>query len=196
MTRYEDVMHAAQLGVDALGFIFYPKSTRYVTIDKVKDLIRDVPPFIDIVAVLVNEEPDFVRYLISELPISLLQFHGDETEHFCQQFNKPFIKALSPKNSDDINSFLTNFASARALLLDSGTQGSLGGTGDTFDWSIIPTQSKKPFILAGGLNEFNVIEALRVCSPYAVDVCSGIEALPGIKDPIKMSRFIKVLWGR
>lgn len=133
MTRYEDVMHAARLGVDALGFVFYPKSTRYVTIEKVQELTRDLPPFIDLVAVLVNAEPEFVRAVINELPVSLLQFHGDENDLYCQQFNKPFIKAISPKSEDEITSSVNTFLSAKALLLDACTQSSPGGTGNSFD---------------------------------------------------------------
>ena len=196
MTRIEDIDHAVYIGVDALGFIFYPKSARYVSIEKVKELLKNVPPFIEAVAVLVNAEPDYIERLLNELPINLLQFHGDESPEFCHQFHKPFIKAIHPQSESHIQKSIDDFSQAQALLLDTPAEHIRGGSGHTFDWRIIPKDMPKSYILAGGLNEFNVLDAINICNPYAVDVCSGIEALPGIKDHIKMSRFIKALWGR
>lgn len=195
MTRSEDIVHAINLGVDAIGLIFYSKSSRNISISHALKLIQDLPPFVDVVAVLVNPDADFVQQIVDELPIDLLQFHGDETPEFCKQFNKPFIKAMHPKTANQIKNVVQEFSSARAILLDSASSTSRGGTGLTFDWHIIPGNLSKPYILAGGLNEFNVIDAVKLCKPYAVDVCSGIEAVPGVKDHIKMSRFIKAIWG-
>lgn len=195
MTRAEDIAHAVNLGVDAVGLIFYPKSARNVTIKQAMELTKDLPPFVDAVAVLVNPERDFVQELVDELPIQVLQFHGDESPQFCQQFNRPFIKAIHPNAADQVKRNEQEFAQARALLFDTPSDLSRGGTGLTFNWQIIPDDLDKPYLLAGGLNEFNVLDAINACKPYAVDVCSGIEALPGVKDHIKMSRFIKALWG-
>jgi len=195
MTRAEDIAQAIQLGVDAIGLIFYEKSARYVTIDKAKELLKNLPPFVAVVAVLVNPEKQFVQELLKELPIQLLQFHGDESPAFCQQFNKAYIKAIHPESSETIEKASQDYAKAEALLLDTASSTQRGGTGQTFDWSLIPKALTSPLILAGGLNEFNVGKALKACNPYAVDICSGIEALPGVKDPHKMNRFIKVLWG-
>ncbi|MFI4962552.1 MAG: phosphoribosylanthranilate isomerase [Legionellales bacterium] len=194
MTRSEDVYHACSLGVDAIGFIFHPKSSRFVTIGQVQKLIQDLPPFVDAVAVLVNPEKEFVDELIGALPINLLQFHGDETPEFCQQFSTSFIKAIQPNSTEAIEQSLSIYTRASALLLDTPSQTSRGGTGICFDWNIIPKNTSKPYVLAGGLNASNVQDAVTACSPYAVDVCSGIEIEPGVKDHLKMSRFIKALW--
>ncbi|MGF2325010.1 phosphoribosylanthranilate isomerase, partial [Acinetobacter baumannii] len=155
----------------------------------------NIPPFVDIVAVLVNPEQSFVQLIINEIPVQLLQFHGEESSEFCRQFNKPFIKAIHPKTAIQIQSAVDEFFDASAILLDTPSDKGRGGTGLTFDWNIIPENLSKPYILAGGLNESNILEAITMCHPYAVDVCSGIEASPGVKDHLKMSRFIKAIWG-
>lgn len=195
MTRAEDIAHACSLGVDAVGLIFYSKSTRYVNIEQAQALAAHVPPFVDLVAVLVNPDVDFVRELIKKVSVQWLQFHGDESPNFCCQFDKPFIKAIHPQSDAQIHSAENAFSGAKALLFDTPSASHRGGSGLSFDWSIIPNQTEKPFILAGGLNEFNVAEAVKMTHPFAVDVCSGVEAMPGVKDHIKMSRFIKALWG-
>jgi phosphoribosylanthranilate isomerase len=194
MTRAVDIEHAINLGVDALGFIFYEKSSRYVSMAQAKELLKNLPPFVDAVAVLVSAETEFVTRLINELPIKLVQFHGDERAEFCEQFNTPYIKAIHPHTAEYILNSMEEFRSAQALLLDTPSNTMRGGSGLAFDWEVIPKSLSKPFILAGGLNEFNVQKAIELCSPYAVDVCSGIEALPGIKDHMKMSRFMAAIW--
>ncbi|MBI2786645.1 MAG: phosphoribosylanthranilate isomerase [Legionella longbeachae] len=194
MTRSEDIAHAIHLGADAIGLIFYAKSARSISIEQAKVLLKDHPPFVDAVAVLVNPEYDFVKKLIEELPIQVLQFHGDEPEQFCQQFNMPFIKAIHADSAEYIQQAEQDYISAQALLLDTPSETARGGTGLSFDWNIIPKIRAKPYILAGGLDEFNMLEAIKLCHPYAVDLCSGIEASPGIKDHGKMSRFMQNLW--
>lgn len=194
MTRIEDVRYAITLGADDLGFIFYPKSPRNVSIEQAKILLTEVPDFVTTVGVLVNPEPSFVAQLLAELPLQRLQFHGEETPEFCQQFNKPYIKAIHPHNADQIKAACGTYQSADALLLDTPSE-SRGGTGQSFDWQIIPHDVAKPFYLAGGLDEFNIAEALKASNAHAVDLCSGIEAEPGIKDHHKMSRFMKALRG-
>lgn len=193
MTRSNDIAHAISLGVDAIGLIFYPGSSRAITLDQGKALLKNLPPFVDAVAVLVNPDRTFVQQIIAELPIQLLQFHGDESLTFCQQFNKPYIKAVHPDSSEHIHQCVQDFASASALLLDTPSDRARGGTGLAFDWNIIPKNLTKPYILAGGLDEVNVQDAIKSCHPYAVDLCSGIEASPGIKDHEKMSRFMQKL---
>jgi phosphoribosylanthranilate isomerase len=195
MTRAEDIAHACSLGVDAIGLVFHPKSARNITVKKASELLKDLPPFVAAIAVLVNPEKVLVEELLNELPLQSLQFHGDESFEFCQQFNKPFIKAIHAEDAAVIMHSMDEFNKAQALLLDAASHKAYGGTGISFDWHIIPKQLPKPYILAGGLNEFNVRDALQVCRPYAVDVCSGIEAMPGVKDHSKMTRFIKALWG-
>lgn len=196
MTQIEDVDYAIRLGVDAIGLIFYQKSSRFLTIEKARKLLKNIPPFVDVVAVMVNPERDTVQQIIDELPVTLLQFHGDESPGFCDEFGLPYIKAMHAKTTGQIQHLSNEFTRARAILLDTANETSRGGTGVAFDWRIIPETLSKPYILAGGLNEVNVQDAIKVCAPYAVDVCSGIEALPGVKDHQKMSRFIKVLWGK
>lgn len=196
MTRSEDVQHAIQLGVDALGFVFYAKSPRAVTLEQAKLLLKNIPPFVDVVAVLVNPDKEFVQRILEELPVTLLQFHGDETPEFCQQFNMPYIKALHPFSETQILNTMNEFESARALLLDSASSGVRGGTGLSFNWQVIPKILPKPYILAGGLNELNVTNALNQSHPFAVDVCSGIEAVPGIKDHLKMELFVNAVWSK
>lgn len=195
MTRAEDVAYAIQLGVDAVGIIFYPKSARNVSIPEASALLQDLPPFMDAVAVLVNPEQDFVRSILETLPISVLQFHGEESPDFCAQFNAPFIKTVHPKTTAEIEHAAYHYHAAHALLLDSASDTAKGGTGVVFDWDIIPESLPRPFILAGGLNATNVADARRVCAPYAVDVCSGVECAPGVKDHAKMHQFVTAVWG-
>ncbi|STY29030.1 N-(5'-phosphoribosyl)anthranilate isomerase [Legionella wadsworthii] len=196
MTRIEDIEAAVTLGVDAIGLIFYSKSARHVTLEQAKNLIKDLPAFVDSVAVLVNPEKDLVYKILEELPIQFLQFHGDESPDFCQQFGKPYIKAIQCNSTRHILDAGRNFATAQALLLDTPSKEVRGGTGCTFDWNIIPKLSEKPYILAGGIDEYNVLDAIKSCNPYAVDLCSGIEKLPGVKDHGKMNRFMQQLLNR
>ncbi len=205
MTRISDITHAISLGVDAIGLIFYEKSSRHVSVEQAKLLLlnhpfpspeRGLPAFVDIVAVFVNPEASFVKQVITELPIQLLQFHGDESPEFCEQFDIPYIKAIPAESPDAIIQAADQYTHAAAILLDTPSATSRGGTGLAFDWQIIPRQLSKPIILAGGLDASNVVSAITACSPYAVDVCSGIEASAGIKDHDKMSAFVNVLQER
>lgn len=196
MTRVEDIEYAVELGADALGLIFYPKSLRYVTLELAKTLTQKTFPFVDVVAVLVNPEKEFVKQLLEELPIGMLQFHGDENQAFCQQFNRPFIKAIQAKDSNQIHKAMQSFHKAKALLLDTPSTSSRGGSGELFDWDIIPKNPSLPIILSGGLNESNIQRAQALVNPYAVDLCSSLEERPGIKDHNKMRLFMKTLWGK
>lgn len=191
MTRGDDIAHAIRLGVHAIGLIFSPKSLRCVTIAQAKELLNEIPPFVNVVAVLVDPEVELVKQILEELPIHLLQFHGSESALFCQQFNKPFIKAIHAHSSALIQQVMQDFMSAQALLLDTPSDKVRGGSGLTFHWGIIPQQLAKPYILAGGLDASNVLEAINTCHPYAVDLCSGVEVSPGIKDHDKMTEFMR-----
>jgi phosphoribosylanthranilate isomerase len=196
MTREEDIEHAIALGVDAIGLIFYPESSRCVSIAQAKRLLSKRSVFVDIVAVLVNPSALFVNEIIQELPGVWLQFHGNESPEFCRQFKKPYIKAVRADAAAAIYKCCTDYHDASAILLDTPSLTSYGGTGKTFNWDLIPRNLDKPFILAGGLDAANVSLAVNRSLPYAVDVCSGIEASPGIKDHRKMSQFVEVLWGK
>ncbi|WP_370447945.1 phosphoribosylanthranilate isomerase [Legionella hackeliae] len=194
MTREQDIAYAAALGVDAIGLIFYPKSPRCVSVKQAKELVQNLPAFLNIVAVVVNPSVASVNEIIKELPIDYLQFHGEESAEFCTQFKKPYIKAVQAISKDFITSMCIEHSQAAAILLD--TPSSVhGGTGKVFDWSIIPDDIKTPLILAGGLNAENVVNATKKHLLYAVDVCSGIESSPGIKDYDKMNQFVSALWG-
>lgn len=195
LTRTEDIALAVALGVDAIGLNFASQSSRCISVTHAKQLLLKLPLFVDIVAVLVNPSIAFVNEILQELPISWLQFHGDESPEFCDQFNKPYIKAIPANSTETIYHSCTQYRKASAILLDTPSQ-QYGGTGQCFDWSLIPRDSEKPFILAGGLNPINVKEAVQLAAPYAVDVASGIESTPGIKDHEKMRQFVQALWGK
>jgi phosphoribosylanthranilate isomerase len=195
MTRKEDILHAIAVGVDAIGLIFYSKSPRCVSIETAAYLLKNVPAFVDAVAVFVNPDALFVTQLLDCLPIQLLQFHGDESPEFCAQFNRPYIKAVHPTSVTQIQKAALNYTDACALLLDTPSATSFGGSGQCFDWRVVPRQLDKPIILAGGLQCTNIQDAVLECKPYAIDVCSGIEASPGIKDHEKMTRLMNELGG-
>ena len=195
MTRAEDISYAVALGVDAIGVIFYDKSPRFVAVNDAKELLKDLPAFVDVVAVFVNPTVSDVSLVLSELPIASLQFHGEESPDFCGQFGRPYIKALPAVSAEYISKAIHTYSTAQAILLDTPADALRGGSGKTFDWGVIPRDLPKPLILAGGLSPENVRDAVNLCEPYAVDVCSGVEASQGIKDKEKMNRFVHVLWG-
>ena len=195
MKRLEDINAAVSLGIDAIGVIFYHKSPRCVTIKEAKRLLENIPAFVNVVAVVVNPEVVYLKEIITELPIQYIQFHGDETPLFCEQFSLPYIKAISATGSQVIINAMNEHKHAAAFLLDTPSMVGRGGMGVPFDWKVIPDALKKPFILAGGLNAENVKNAITSCSPYAVDVCTGIEASFGVKDHAKMKRLVEQVRG-
>ena len=194
MTREQDASFAVSLGVDAIGLIFYPHSRRYVTVSQAKSIVREIPPFVSIVAVVVNPTAEDLNNILDEVPVQLIQFHGDESPDFCTQFNRPYIKSVAASTTDVINQSIKLYDSATAILLDTPSV-QRGGVGQAFDWQVIPEKRIKPIILAGGLDASNVKRAVSLTMPYAVDVCSGIEASPGIKDHSRMLEFVNVLRG-
>jgi len=191
LTREEDVQYAVTLGVDALGFVFVEKSARNVDIDTAARLIQNVPPFIVKVGLFMSAQSIHVEQVIKNVRLNLLQFHGDEEESFCNQFDMPYIKAVPMASVASLEEYCEQYNSATGFILDSHAQGQMGGSGEKFAWEKIPKTIKKPIILAGGLTVDNVAEGIRAVRPYAVDVSSGIEASKGIKDPVKMEQFIK-----
>jgi phosphoribosylanthranilate isomerase len=192
LTRPEDVDAAIHAGADALGFVFYPPSPRAVSAEQAATLIRRTPPFVETVGLFVNEDPATVQYVCEQVPLSLLQFHGDESPEYCAQFARPYIKAARVRPGLDLLEFARAFADARAILLDAFVEG-FGGSGKTFDWQLIPSTLPVPIILSGGLNERNVAEAIRQVKPLAVDVSSGVEASKGIKDHVKIAAFVAAI---
>lgn len=193
MTKPEDIAYAAALGVDAVGLIFASESSRCVSLMQAKKLLERLPIFVEAVAVLVNPSTLLVDEILSELPIARLQFHGEESPEFCRQFKRPYIKAMQVTTAASIYEAATKYADATAILLDSPSETNHGGTGKTFDWGLIPNNLSIPFILAGGLDSNNIKAAVKKTNPNAVDVCSGIELSPGIKDKNLMKQFTEAL---
>jgi len=190
ITRVEDALAAAHGGADAIGLVFYEKSPRYVTVQQAMLLAKAIPPFITVVGLFVNASADYVRAVQEEVPLDTLQFHGEEEPGFCAWFNRPYLKAIRVREGVDLLQCASRYASAQGLLLDTYIEGTQGGTGESFDWTLIPHDLPLPVILSGGLNAGNVEQAMRAVRPYAVDVSSGVEAKKGIKDAAKMAAFI------
>jgi phosphoribosylanthranilate isomerase len=192
LTRREDLLCAVDAGADALGLVFYPPSPRFVDLPTAAALACAVPPFISIVGLFVNADPALVRATLAALPIHLLQFHGDEDEAYCRQFERPYIKAARVRPGMDLIQYAAGFPSAQAILLDAFVEG-YGGGGKVFDWALVPDALGKPLILSGGLDAENVAAAVRRLRPAAVDVSSGVEASKGIKDGAKIRAFAAAL---
>ncbi len=191
ITRVDDALTAATLGADAVGLVFYPPSPRAVKISQARDIASAVPPFVTVVALFVNPSPEDVAAVLRAVPVDLLQFHGSESAEECLQFGRPYIKAISMRHDVELSRSVLEHDSARALLLDAYKVGVPGGTGTSFDWSMVPDRPGKPIILAGGLTVENVASAIRQVEPYAVDVSGGVEASRGIKDPRKIAAFVR-----
>ncbi len=190
MTRSEDALAAAQLGAHAIGLVFYAGSPRAVTPQQAREIIAALPPFVVPVGLFVNADADVVRNTIAAVPVQMLQFHGDETPQYCAGFGLPYLRAVRVKPGVDLLQYARNFHTARGLLLDAYVEGVQGGTGVSFDWSLIPRDLPAPVVLSGGLHAENVTEAVRRVRPWAVDVSSGVESAKGIKDVQKMAAFI------
>ncbi|WP_130907718.1 MULTISPECIES: phosphoribosylanthranilate isomerase [unclassified Pseudomonas] len=195
ITRIEDALAAVEAGADAIGFVFYAKSPRAVTLEQARSIIKALPPFVTTVGLFVDASHAELAEILDAVPLDLLQFHGDETAAQCEGWRHPYIKALRVKAGDDIAVACDAYPSASGILLDAYVEGIPGGTGEAFDWSLIPQALSKPIILAGGLTPDNVAEAVARVRPYAVDVSGGVEASKGIKDHAKIHAFIKAVAG-
>lgn len=197
ITRLEDALAAVAAGADALGFVFYPPSPRNISPEAALDIIRRLPPFVTTVGLLVNPEVSRVHFLLEVVPLSLLQFHGEEDNAFCAQFDHPWIKAVAVRPGSDVAADIAAFPDAAGILLDAWHPGLRGGTGTSFDWKSFPRESRQPVILAGGLTPDNVAAAVRLTRPFAVDVSGGVEVVAadgsvqkGIKDARAIKAFI------
>jgi phosphoribosylanthranilate isomerase len=186
-----DARVAAEAGADAIGLVFYAASPRYLTPDNAARIAAGLPPFVMAVGLFVNPTESEVRGILGEVPLDLLQFHGDETAEFCERFGRPYIRVVRMEAGTDLVEYAHRFSRARALLLDAHVPGQAGGTGKTFDWADIPRNLPIPVILSGGLTPSNVGRAVREVRPWAVDVSSGVEASRGVKDPRKIVEFIR-----
>ena len=182
ITRPEDALAAATAGVDAVGLVFYPKSSRLVDVDTANAILRVLPPFVTSVGLFLDASATDVNDIVRRVPLDLLQFHGEESPGFCAQFGRPYIKAVPMRFEADVLVYAQEFETAKGLLLDSHGGDKIGGSGERFDWRRIPREISKPIILAGGLSPTNIAEAVCQVRPYGVDISSGVEAAKGIKD--------------
>ncbi len=192
ITNHEDAANAVASGADALGFNFFKGSTRYISPGKAAEICAQVPAFVATVGLFVNEPLADVNRIIGSLRLGLVQFHGDETPEYCDSVGHPYMKALRATNRDQIKVEAQSFETAQAILVDTATDGQFGGTGKTFDWSMLPDLGK-PVVLAGGLDATNVGAAIAAIHPYAVDVSGGVERSRGVKDVAKMKKFVEAV---
>ena len=190
-TRVEDAVNAAHLGVDAIGLVFYPPSPRHVEIEQAVKIVNALPAFTSVIALFVDEQEERIREVLARISIDCIQFHGDEPAEACRVYGKRYIKAVRMRDDIDISALALRYHDAAGLLLDAYHPGAKGGTGNQFDWELIPKQCILPVILAGGLDETNARQAVKTVRPYALDVSSGVEAKKGVKDSLKMAAFIK-----
>ncbi|MDH5355029.1 MAG: phosphoribosylanthranilate isomerase [Gammaproteobacteria bacterium] len=189
LTRIDDAMHAVGLGADAIGLVFHQPSPRSIDIESAIKIRKAMPPFVTITALLMNENEDWIERVIKQVQPDCLQFHGNEASASCNRWELPYIKAIPMGSVGDAKAYASSYPEAQGFLLDSNVAGRQGGSGDTFDWSQIPSSFGSPLLLAGGLNPGNVAEAIVQVKPWAVDVSSGIEASKGIKDKDLMNQF-------
>ncbi len=193
ITRIEDALAAVEAGADAIGFVFYAKSPRAVDVRQARAIIEQLPPFVTTVGLFVNASRCELNEILEVVPLDLLQFHGDETPADCEGYHRPWIKALRVRPRDDLEAACQQYSGARGILLDTYVAGVPGGTGEAFDWSLVPARLSKPIILAGGLSADNVGQAIVQVNPYAVDVSGGVEQAKGIKDASKIEAFMRAV---
>ena len=190
ITSPEQALMAQQSGADAIGLVIYEKSPRYVDIEQAANIRAVIGQSTLAIALLVNPSESLVIQVISEVKPDYIQFHGDETAEFCHQFNVPFIRAVRMRDGLDIEAEVAAYKAEGGFLFDAWNDDLYGGTGHSFDWSRLPESADYKLILAGGLNPTNVAQAVSITNPYMVDVSGGVEASPGVKDPVKVKAFI------
>ena len=193
ITRLEDALVAVAAGADAIGLVFYARSPRAVSVEQARAILAGLPPFVTTVGLFVDMPRSEIEAVLASVPLDLLQFHGDETAAECEALARPYIKALRVRAGDDVAAFVDAYPGAQAVLLDTYVEGVPGGTGQAFDWSLVPATLSKPVILAGGLTADNVAAAIAQVRPYAVDVSGGVEAGKGIKDAAKVNDFVRAV---
>ena len=191
ITREQDATAAVQLGADALGLVFYPKSPRHVTLAQARNVAIAVAPFVTVTGLFVNASEDHIRDVLANVPLGLLQFHGQETNEQCNCFGLPFIKSIAMQRETDLLSLMSGYPDAAGFLLDAWQPELHGGGGVAFDWQQVPEGIPVPIILAGGLTPGNVATAISSVQPYAVDVSTGVEVDKGIKSREKIEAFMR-----
>jgi len=193
ITRVEDAHSVVTAGADAIGLIFYPSSPRHVQIDQAKEVTNAVSAFVATVGVFVNPEIDYLREVLKNLPIDIIQFHGNESPEYCLQADKPYVKAIRVKDDLDLEAQAQRYSSSRGMLLDSFVPGVEGGTGETFAWDKVNEVKSQPVILAGGINHSNVSTVISEHKPYAIDISSGVETDKGIKSAAAIEQFVQAV---
>ena len=195
ITSVNDGLAAVRLGADAIGLVFYGPSPRFVTADIARAIALAAGPLVTVTGLFVNATAEQVEAIVEQVPLHLLQFHGDETDEFCRQFHRPYIKAIRVGERTVVEQEIAKFPYASGLLLDAYRAGVPGGTGEVFNWQQVPPRCDRPLILAGGLTAGNVAAAIQQTRPYGVDVSGGVEVSPGIKDANKIAAFITAATG-
>ena len=190
ITSVKDAIFAVNSGADAIGLVFYAPSPRFVTIEQAQQIVAAMPPFVSVVALFVNALPIEIKTVLAQVRIDIVQFHGDETRSDCEQIKLPYYKAIRVKADTNLLQYEAEFSSAKALLLDTYSDAAFGGTGQVFDWGLVPQNLTKPVILAGGLTAENVALGIKQVRPYAVDVSGGVERTKGVKDVAKIAAFM------
>jgi phosphoribosylanthranilate isomerase len=190
ITRTEDAVAAAAAGADAIGLVFYAPSARAISLDAARGIGAAMPAFVARVGVFLNAKAAFVRKVLTNVPLDVLQFHGEEPPDVCESFGRPYIKAIAMGGEADIAHYMARYPGACGFLLDSHLPGQAGGSGTVVNWAQVPLRSGRSLILAGGLNVDNVALAMRSARPYGVDISSGVERAKGIKDVGKIAAFI------
>ncbi|MEO8135670.1 MAG: phosphoribosylanthranilate isomerase [Betaproteobacteria bacterium] len=193
ITCTTDGVAAAEAGADAIGFVFHPASPRAVAAEAALQVARELPPLVTVVGLFVDAAAADVRRILAAVPLGLLQFHGDEPDDYCRQFGIPYLKAVRVRPTTDLLQYAASHAGAGGLLLDAYRAGVPGGTGEVFDWGLIPEQLPCRVVLSGGLNANNVAAGVTQVRPWAVDVSSGVESAPGIKDRELIRQFIRAV---
>jgi phosphoribosylanthranilate isomerase len=191
ITRIEDARHAAAAGADSIGLMMHPPSSRALSLDRAIEIRHSLPPFVTATVVFLDDSEDLIAQVLHRVKPDCLQFHGNESEEFCAAWGLPYLKAIPMGSIDDPLQYAARFETAQGFLLDSNAAGRLGGSGDTFEWSKIPTSFAYPVVLAGGLNPSNVAEAISRVKPWGVDVSSGVEDSSGIKNAGLVEAFIE-----
>lgn len=191
LTQVSDAVAAANLGVDAIGLVFYPPSPRHISIEQAIKIVNALPAFVTVVALFVDEQAARISEVLNRVSIDCIQFHGDESVEACRIYNKPYVKAIKMKQGLDVVALAKQYNDASALLLDADHPEIKGGSGSKFNWCLVPENCSLPVILAGGLSVDNVKQAIKSVRPYALDVSSGVESVKGVKDVAKMTAFIQ-----
>jgi phosphoribosylanthranilate isomerase len=191
ITSPQDGLAAVRAGVDAIGLVFYPRSSRVVSLEEARAIAQALPPFVSVVGLFLDAQMSEVQATLARVPLDLLQFHGREPPEYCRSAGRPYLKAVSMAGAIGVSDQIAQHHQARGFLLDSHELGQAGGTGTAFDWTRVPKGLEVSLVLAGGLSPDNVAEAIRCVRPYAVDVSSGVESGKGVKDAGKMLRFVE-----